>query len=83
MCIPLLSHGKRTRPSKFCDKYLGILVATIGLGSGKKSVTNNIMLQPPISELLFICLETMDQREMEYCPNYPLSCALQCATFRF
>ena len=50
-CIPLLSHGKQTRPSKICDKYLGILVATLGLGSGKQSVTKNIMSQPPVLQL--------------------------------
>ena len=43
MCVPLLSHGKFTRTSKIFDKYLGILVATLGIGSGKKSVNKNIM----------------------------------------
>ena len=48
MCIPLFGHEKRTRPSKLFDKYLRILVSTIGLGSGKQSITENIMLQLPV-----------------------------------
>ena len=83
MYIPLLSHGKRMQPSKLCDKYLGILVSTLGLGYGKQSVTKNIMLQPPLLQLTVICLETTAQRGMEHCPKSPLSCELQCATCRF
>ena len=49
MCVSLLSHEKRALPYKLCDKYLGILVATLELGSGKQSVTKNIMSQSPAS----------------------------------
>ena len=80
MCIPLPSHGKLTQPSKFCDKYLGILVSTIRLGSGKKSVTKKIMSQTPVSQMTVICKEKADQRGMEHCPKSSLSCTIQCAT---
>ena len=80
MFIPLLSHGKRTLPPKLYDKYLGILVDTLGLSSGKKRVTKNIMSQPPVSQLPVILSETADQRGMEHCLKSPLSCTLQCAT---
>ena len=83
MCIPLIIHGKDTQPSKFCDTYLGILVATLVLGSGKQSVTKNIMSQPPLSQLTVIFSETEYQRGMEHFPKSLLSCTLQCATCRF
>ena len=83
MCIHIISHRKCTQPSKVCDKCLSIIVATLGLCSGKQSITKNIMSQPPVLQLPIICLEKAAQRGMNHVTNYPLSCALQCATCRF
>ena len=69
MYIPKLRHGKCMLLCKRFEKYLGILVVTLGVGYGKQSVTENIMLQPPVSQLPVIHLEMAAQRGMEHCPE--------------